>query len=66
MGKFNNPKITRIIPNISKNNNYNFVEAFYYRLVSTIIDFEKNIKSNEEVGARLVSFGETIVINITT
>ena len=64
MDKFNIPKINPIIPNFHKIKNHNLADAFYERLVSIIVDFEKNLKSDEEVGARLVSFGETIIIHI--
>ncbi len=64
MDKFNIPKITPIIPNIPNIKNHNLADAFYDRLISIIIDFEKNLKSDEEVGARLVSIGETIIIHI--
>lgn len=64
MDKFNIPKINPIIPNFPKVKNHNLADAFYDRLVSIIVDFEKNLKSDEEVGARLVSFGETIIIHI--
>ena len=64
MDKFNIPKITNIIPNIPEIKNQNHANAFYDRLVSIIVDFEKNLNSDEEVGARLVSFGETIIMHI--
>ena len=64
MDKFNIPKINPIIPNIIKIKNHDFADAFYDRLISIIIDFEKNLKYDEEVGARLVSFGENIIIHI--
>ena len=64
MDKFNIPKINPIITNFPKIKNHNLADAFYERLVSIIVDFEKNLKSDEEVGARLVSFGETIIIHI--
>ena len=64
MDKFNIPKITPIIPNNPEIKNHNLADEFYKRLVSIIVDFEKNIKSDEEVGVRLVSFGENIIIHI--
>lgn len=64
MDKFNIPKITPMIPNIPEIKKHNLADAFYDRLVSIIIDFEKNLNADEEVGARLVSFGETIIIHI--
>lgn len=69
MNRFDLPKITPIIPNIPeiktpKFEDHNLADAFYDRLTSYIIDFEKELKPEEEVGARLVSFGETIIIHI--
>jgi len=64
MDMFNIPKITPMIPNIPEIKNHNLADAFYDRLVSIIIDFEKNLNTDEEVGARLLSFGETIIIHI--
>jgi|LakMenE01Jun11ns_1017448.scaffolds.fasta_scaffold9008796_2 hypothetical protein len=64
MDKFNIPKITPMVPNIPEIKNHNHADAFYEKLVSIIIDFEKNLNTDEEVGARLVSFGETIIIHI--
>jgi hypothetical protein len=72
MDKFNIPKftpITPLIPNIPniqapKFENYNHADAFYDRLTSYIIDFEKKLNAEEEVGVRLVSFGESIIIHI--
>ncbi len=68
MDKFSS-KIKAMIPNIPEITipqitNQNHADAFYDRLISYIIDFEKNLKEEEEVGARLVSFGETIIIHI--
>ncbi len=64
MDKFKIPKITPMIPNIPEIKNHNLADAFYDKLVSIIINFEKNLKTDEEVGARLVSFGETLIIHI--
>ena len=69
MDKFNFPKRIPVIPNIPEIKipeikNHNFADAFYDRLISYIVDFEKDLKTDEEVGARLVSFGETIIIHI--
>ncbi|MCF8410269.1 MAG: hypothetical protein K9G31_03155 [Crocinitomicaceae bacterium] len=64
MDMFNIPKITPKIPNIPEIKNHNLADAFYEKLVNIIIDFEKNLNTDEEVGARLVSFGETIIIHI--
>ncbi|MBN2661129.1 MAG: hypothetical protein JXR54_07665 [Tannerellaceae bacterium] len=39
-------------------------EAYYERLAEYIIDFEKNLEEDKEVGAKLVNFGETITIHV--
>ena len=64
MDKFNLPKITSMIPNLPSISNQDYADAFYDRLVSYIINFEKELKEDEEIGARLVSFGETMIIHI--
>lgn len=38
--------------------------AFYKRLSDYVINFEKELKSDEEVGLRLVSFGETVSLHV--
>ena len=38
--------------------------AYYDRLKSYIIDFERDLKSDEEVGLKLVTFGESITIHV--
>lgn len=38
--------------------------AFYKRLSDYVISFEKELKPDEEVGLRLVSFGETVSIHV--
>ena len=42
----------------------NLADAFYERLSQYIIDFESTLNDAEEVGARLVSFGESITFHI--
>lgn len=64
MDKINIPKITPIIPNIPEIKNHNLADAFYDRLIDIIINFEKDLNADEEVGARLVSFGEAITIHV--
>lgn len=64
MDHFNIPNITPMIPNIPEIKNNNLADAFYDRLVNIIIDFEKKLNADEEVGARLVSIGESITIHI--
>ena len=44
--------------------NANLASAFYDRLSNYIIEFEKDLESNEELAIRLVSFGESIIINV--
>lgn len=66
MDKFNFPKIEPIYPNlpiINKDEPY-LASAYYERLAKYIIAFEKELEDNEEVGAKLVSFGESIMIHI--
>lgn len=52
------------IPKIQPIRNGNLADAFYERLIESIVDFEKALNADEEVGVRLVSFGETIIIHI--
>jgi len=66
MDQFNFPKINPIIPNlpiIDKDEHYR-AKAYYERLAQYIIAFEKDLEENEEVGAKLVTFGESIIIHI--
>ncbi len=42
----------------------NYAQAFYERLILYIVEFEKGLREDEEVGARLVSFGESMEIHI--
>ncbi len=66
MANFNPLEFSSISPKIPNLDfkNHNLADAFYDRLISLIISFEKNLNLDEEVGARLVSFGETIIIHI--
>jgi len=43
-----------------------FASEYYIRLKELIIDFEKDLNENEEVGLKLVNFGEAITIHVTT
>ncbi len=43
----------------------NYASGFYERLKEYIIEFEKEINEAEEVGARIVSYGESFTIHIT-
>ena len=38
--------------------------GFYERLAKSIIEFEKKLQPDEEIGLRLVSFGESITIHV--
>ncbi len=42
----------------------NLANEFYERLVEYIYDFEQELNDEEEVGARLVSFGESVLIHV--
>lgn len=64
MNKFNFSKINTIIPNMPEIKDYNLADTFYDRLIEYIVDFEADLKPDEEVGARLISFGESITIHI--
>lgn len=64
--KFDTGNIHPILPNIElldKDMPY-LAKAYYEKLSQYIIDFEKNLNEEEEIGAKLVSFGETIIIHI--
>lgn len=50
-----------LVPPVEKRNP---AEWMYERLVRSIADFEKGLEPNEEVGARLVSFGQRETISI--
>lgn len=66
LSKFNFPKNEPLIPHvpiISKDEPY-FAEAYFERIAKYIIDFEKELDDSEEVGAKLVTFGEAIIIHI--
>jgi hypothetical protein len=39
-------------------------EAYYKRLAEYVIDFEKSLEEDKEVGVRLVTFGETVTIHV--
>ena len=59
----------RIVPSFSPDllkpsKSLNPAEWMHERIVSTINDFEKELDSDHEVGARLVSFGSDVTFNI--
>ncbi|WP_289659453.1 DUF6173 family protein [Flavobacterium panacagri] len=69
--------ISKIMSNIPKNINMSYprlefidknapyyASAYYEKLVDSIVDFEKVLNENEEVGAKLATFGESILIHI--
>jgi hypothetical protein len=64
MDKFNFPKINTTVPTIPNIKDQNLADAFHKRLIDYIVNFEKDLKPDEEVGARLISFGETMIIHI--
>lgn len=41
-----------------------YASAYYTRIKELIIDFEEDLNENEEVGLKLVTFGEAITIHI--
>jgi hypothetical protein len=44
---------------------HNYASAFHERLVTMINDFDATLDQDHEVGARLVSFGESIIFHLT-
>lgn len=42
----------------------NLADEFHRRLISWINDFHRNLDEEHEVGARLVSFGQTVTFHI--
>lgn len=58
------PMPAQLMPGIPEINHLNYAQAFYERLILYIVEFEKGLKEDEEVGARLVSFGESMEIHI--
>jgi hypothetical protein len=51
------------IKNLDVKSEY-YAEAFYRRLADYIIKFEADLDQSMEVGAKLVSFGESIIIHV--
>lgn len=56
--------LKQMLPSLPDLSNQNHAQAFHDRLVHYIVEFEKGLKEDEEVGARLVSFGESLEIHI--
>ncbi len=52
------------IPNIKMPTNPNLASEFYKRLVEMINEFDDEIDNDEEVGIRLVSFGQTVQFHV--
>ena len=44
--------------------NQNLADEFHRRLIGWINDFHRNLDEEHEVGARLVSFGQTVTFHI--
>jgi hypothetical protein len=74
LNKLNLPKIN-MDPFIDKGITPNFIdkldpdevfraEAYYERLAEYVIEFEKNLEEDKEVGVKLVNFGEAITIHV--
>jgi hypothetical protein len=64
--KIDIPKLTPFnynIPIIDKDEPY-LASAYYERIAKYVIDFEKELEDTEEVGAKLVTFGQSIIIHI--
>lgn len=53
-----------ITPNVPNPYDPYLAQAYYERLAKYIISFEKKLADDEEVGAKLVAFGENITIHI--
>ncbi len=64
MDDYNTPEIKSISTKILDVKSQYFASEFYNRLINDVINFEKNLNQDEEVGARLVSFNQTITIHI--
>ena len=60
-----NPMLANLgVPTLNVPKPHNPAQWMYERLVRSIIDFEKEMSANEELGARLVSFGNTEIIHV--
>jgi hypothetical protein len=54
-----------VMPNFKPEDfNPNLASAFYTRIVEMINEFESGLNEQEEVGVRLVSFGQTVQFHI--
>ena len=58
------PMPAQVMTGMPEITHLNYAQAFYERLILYIVEFEKGLKEDEEVGARLVSFGESMEIHI--
>jgi hypothetical protein len=52
------------LPRIEPPKNHNLASEFYDRLVTKINDFNRTLDDKHEVGARLVSFGQSVTFHI--
>jgi len=60
-----NPKVFEAIKNpVISVAESNYASAFYKILAENIIDFEKELDADHEVGARLVNFGVAMTIHV--
>lgn len=75
---FHGLDLTRLVPNIPdfrklsefrsplvESLEHNYASAFHERLMKMINDFDAALDQDHEVGARLISFGESLVFHIT-
>ncbi|MFH1621634.1 MAG: DUF6173 family protein [Candidatus Omnitrophota bacterium] len=56
---FNPANLMSLIPK-----DHNLADEFHRRLIEWINDFHRSLDDEHEVGARLVSFGQTIIFHI--
>ncbi len=62
IGGFSMPSLN--IPLVNIPANPNLASEFHHRLINWINDFHKDLDEEHEVGARLVSFGQTVTFHI--
>jgi len=61
---FTKPRISDSEVNEVSHESSNLASEFFYRIIEMIYQFEATLDPNEEVGARLVSFGQSIQFHI--
>ncbi len=59
------PFVPQVNPFPTVINNQDLAHDYYERLISMIDTFEQGLDQDKEVGIRLVSFGESILIHVT-